>query len=170
MPMRRRHLRSVLRIESTDVHPGWSLGLFMSELSRQDDRAYLVAKVGSAVVAFAGMLYADDDAHITTIAVDPPWRGRRIATRLVLELARRARSDQARAMTLEVRTSNDAAIALYRTFGFGPVGVRKNYYADLGEDALIMWAHDIQEPAFQQRLDAIERSLPAPSIIDEIGR
>jgi hypothetical protein len=51
-------------------------------------------------------------------------------------------------MTLEVRVSNAAAIAMYRRFGFAPSGVRPDYYADDGEDALIMWAHDVDEPAF----------------------
>jgi ribosomal-protein-alanine N-acetyltransferase len=57
-------------------------------------------------------------------------------------------------MTLEVRVSNAAAIAMYRRFGFAPSGVRPDYYADDGEDALIMWAHDVDEPAFLTRVDA----------------
>ncbi len=158
-PMRRRHLRSVMRIERADIHPGWSVGLFLSELARHDDRTYLVAILDGTVVGFAGALFVDDDAHVATVSVDPEVRGRRIATRLVLELAREAIGRGATAMTLEVRASNEHAIALYRTFGFAPVGVRKNYYADLEEDALVMWAHEIGSDEFATRLAEIGERL-----------
>jgi ribosomal-protein-alanine N-acetyltransferase len=158
-PMRRRHLRSVVLIERADIHPGWSVGLFLSELSRSDDRTYLVATVDGKVVGFAGALYIDDDAHIATVSVDPDVRGRRVATRLVRALVSDALARRCTAMTLEVRASNEPAIALYRTFGFAPVGVRKNYYAELKEDALIMWAHEIQSDEFEVRLDGIDARL-----------
>lgn len=162
-PMRRRHLRSVIRIERADIHPGWSVGLFLSELARHDDRTYLVALVDGSVVGFAGALYVEDDGHITTVSVDPAVRGRKIATRLVRELVRDALERGSTAMTLEVRASNEPAIALYRTFGFAPVGVRKNYYADLKEDALVMWAHEIQGDEFASRLAAVDARLADPT-------
>lgn len=165
-PMRRRHLRSVLRIESRAVPKGWSLGLFMSELARGDDRVYLVAKVDGVVVGFAGMLYAGDDGHVTTVSVDEAWRGSRIGTRMVVALARAARAQGAEALTLEVRASNEAAIALYRRLGFAPAGIRRNYYQEIDEDALVMWASGIQEPGYARRLDAVEAGLPSPTRIE----
>jgi ribosomal-protein-alanine N-acetyltransferase len=60
-------------------------------------------------------------------------------------------------MTLEVRCSNEAAIGLYQRFGFAPAGVRVGYYADTGEDALIMWAHDIDQPEFLGRVAVAEK-------------
>jgi ribosomal-protein-alanine N-acetyltransferase len=78
-----------------------------------------------------------DDWHIMNIAVDPTARRRGLATALLEELFARAGRD--RAYTLEVRTSNGPAIALYEKFGFRAAGLRKRYYQDTGEDALIMW-------------------------------
>ena len=89
-PMRRRHLRSVLRIESCNSPRGWSLGLFMSELSYRDARVYLVAKHENRVIGFAGLLFAAEDGHVTTISVDPDYQQHRVATRMLLVL-RRAR-------------------------------------------------------------------------------
>src|SRR5438067_11462735 len=88
--MRRRHLRSVLRIEN-EVYPRpWSLGLFMSELGLRTGRIYLVARVGPRVVGYAGLLFSIDDGHVTTIAIDPEWQRCKIGTRLLLHLAREA--------------------------------------------------------------------------------
>jgi ribosomal-protein-alanine N-acetyltransferase len=64
--------------------------------------------------------------------------------------------------------SNDGAQSLYRAFGFAPAGVRKGYYVETNEDAMIMWAHDVDEPAYQERLDNIERSLPGVTIVDNL--
>jgi ribosomal-protein-alanine N-acetyltransferase len=80
-----------------------------------------------------------------------------LGTRLVLELVGVALADGAHSLTLEVRVSNRAAQALYRRFGMSPVGVRKKYYVD--EDALIMWAHDIDSEAYAERLAEIRDSL-----------
>jgi len=164
-PMRRRHLRTVMRIESQAVHHGWSVGLYLAELRRETDRRYVVARVGSnlnaAVVGYAGLLLQDEDAHVTTIGVDEQWQDRRIATRLLLVLARDAARRGARNLTLEVRATNEPAIRLYRRFGLAPAGIRKNYYADIGEDALVMWGHDIDSPAYAARLAAIEADTDA---------
>lgn len=155
VPMRRRHLRSVLRIESANGPGGWSVGLFLAELSRTEGRVYRVAKLGSSVVGFAGLLMVGDEGHVTTIAVDPAHRERRIGTRLVYELVTGARESGADALTLEVRSANTAAIALYRRFGFAPAGVRARYYRDPVEDALIMWAPDVRSAQYSQRLQRI---------------
>jgi ribosomal-protein-alanine N-acetyltransferase len=168
-PMRRRHLRSVLRIEGKNTMKGWSLGLFMSELSFHESRIYLVAKSGSRVIGFAGLLFAGDDGHVTTVSVDPDWKQRRIATRLMLVLTSRAVDRGAEALTLEVRPSNASAIALYQRFGFVPVGARKNYYRESNEDALVMWATDVQSPEYAARLEAIAAELPTATIEEEWG-
>ena len=170
VPMRRRHLRSVLRIEA-ETHPRpWSLSLFMSEMALRSSRAYYVARVDGLVVGYVGLMMNGDEGHITTIAVDPNWHRRRIATRLLLVAAREAIRRGAEALTLEVRMGNHAAQEMYRTFGFRPAGVRKNYYAETNEDALIMWAEDVNEAEFGRRLDTIDRSLPTATIIDDGGR
>lgn len=158
-PMRRRHLRAVVRIEAHSPHRPWSLGLFMSELSARSGRVYAVAKSGSTVVGFAGMLFSATDAHVTTITVHPDWHRRGVGTRLMLLLARQAREWGMSALTLEVGVGNDPAIGLYRRFGLAPAGTRKNYYTETGEDALIMWAHDVDGVEYAARLDRIEGAL-----------
>lgn len=163
-PMRRRHLRGVLRIEAHNTHRPWSLGLFMSELRQPDARVYAVALSNGTVIGFAGELFSVTDAHITTIATHPDWRRCGIATHLLLVLARQARLHGMNALTLEVAASNAPAQALYRRFGLAPVGVRKNYYEDLREDAVIMWAHDLDQDAYGQRLDRIEAALSHPHV------
>lgn len=159
-PMRRRHLRAVLRIEAQVYPRPWSLGLFLSELALRESRVYLVARVGTSIVGYSGLMLSGTDGHITTIVIDPAWHSYRIATRLLLALAGAAIDEGCNALTLEVRVSNDRAQALYRRFGFVPVGVRKGYYVETKEDALIMWAHDIDLPAYRSRLAEIEASVP----------
>ena len=168
-PMRRRHLRAVIRIEEQAVEHGWSIGLYLAELRREADRLYVVARVGSAVVGYAGLLLQGEDAHVTTLGVDQHWRGRRIATRLMLVLARHAAARGAANLTLEVRASNDPAVKLYRRFGLGPAGIRKNYYADIGEDALIMWGHEIDGAAYAARLASIEADLPTTTVLEGLS-
>ena len=164
--MRRRHLRGVLRIEQQVYPRPWTFGLFLGEISQRASRVYLVARVGSEVVGYAGMFRAVDDGHITTIAVDPAWQRRGIATRMLLALARAAVDRGCRNLTLEVRMSNSGAQALYQRFGFVPAGVRKGYYPETGEDALVMWANDIDTPAYAARLAAVERAMPGRTILD----
>ena len=86
---------------------------------------------------------------------------------LLTVLAREAIARGAASLTLEVRMSNKGAQELYRRFGFGPVGVRKNYYQEVNEDALVMWAHAVDQPAYSDLIDAIERALPDETIVED---
>ena len=167
--MRRRHLRSVLRIEERTSSTPWSLGLFLAE-ARRAERIYLVAREGSSVVGFAGLLFALTEGHVTTIAVDPDRQGARIGTRVLLVLLREAIARGATAITLEVRASNAAAQALYRRFGFVPAGSRKGYYRDPVEDALVLWAHDVDSADYSDRLNSIEADLGGPVVIERMAR
>ncbi|HLG00775.1 MAG TPA: ribosomal protein S18-alanine N-acetyltransferase [Acidimicrobiia bacterium] len=164
--MHRRDLRSVLRIE-TEVYPRpWSMSLFLSELALANSRSYFVAKIGRHVVGYAGLMMSDADGHVTTIAVDPDWHREKIGTRLMLALAREAIERDATSLTLEVRVTNKGAQALYRRFGFLPVGVRRNYYQETNEDALVMWADDVDTPGYRRRLNAIEDALPGATLTE----
>jgi ribosomal-protein-alanine N-acetyltransferase len=159
VPMRRRHLRGVVRIE-TQVYPRpWTHSLFVSELALRSSRAYVVAKVGRDVVGYAGLMMSLTDGHVTTIAVDPAWHRRGVGMRLLLTLAREAIDRGALAMTLEVRLSNRGAQEMYKRLGFTAVGVRKGYYADTGEDALVMWAYGVSEPPYLRLLQRIENGI-----------
>lgn len=164
-PMRRRHLRGVVRIEHDNSSRPWSLGMFLSELRYRETRRYVVAQRGGGVIGFGGLMLVGDDAHITNIAVDEAHRRGGVGSRMLLALARAAVDEGATQMSLEVRVSNKPAQELYRRFGFAPAGVRKNYYAALAEDALVMWASDIDTPAYALRLDAIDAELPADAVV-----
>lgn len=164
--LRRRHLRSVMRIEAKVYPRPWTLSLFLSELNLRSSRYYLAARVGGLVVGYAGLMFSVDEAHVTTIAVEPAWHRHHIGTRLLLQLARQALAVGARHLTLEVRLSNRAAQQLYRKFGFAPAGIRKNYYAETHEDALVMWAHDIDSEAYAARLAAIAAGVEGATFLD----
>lgn len=167
VPMRRRHLRSVLRIEAQVYPRPWSLSLFLSELALRSSRAYVVARVDGMVVGYAGLMLAGEDAHVTTIAVDPLWHRQKIATRLLAHLAHEALNLGARNLTLEVRMSNAPAQALYAAFGFSPAGVRKNYYAETNEDALIMWAEAIDSAEYSRRLAELQAAIPGTTVVGD---
>ena len=154
-PMRRRDLRQVLAIESQCYPRPWSRRVFEDELGLvvTGSRSYLTARIGRRIVGYGGV-WLIEDAHVTNVAVDPTLRRRGIATLLMAELARRAVAHGCRAWTLEVRVSSTGAQELYRRFGFVPAGVRTRYYEN-GEDALIMWCHDIAEPAYTARIDRL---------------
>ena len=158
-PMRARHVPEVLVIEAQVYPRPWSERLFAEELGRRG-RAYVVARAGDRVVGYAGLLMIADDGHVATVAVDPSWQGQGIARHLLLAVVRRAIELGARQLTLEVRVSNEVAQALYRAFGFAPAGARKAYYADDGEDALVMWCHDVATPSYAARLDQLEADSP----------
>ena len=159
VPMRRSHLKAVIAIERRIFPSPWSLGLYLSEITQPATRAYYVACVGPEVVGYAGMMVVVGEAHVTNIGVAPEWQRHGVARRLLLQLAGEARQRSAQHLTLEVRVSNVGAQALYHEFGFVPAGVRKNYYSEVHEDALVMWAHDIHTEAYRQRLEAIESRL-----------
>jgi [ribosomal protein S18]-alanine N-acetyltransferase len=158
-PMRRRHLRSVLRIEQQVYPRPWSMGLYLSELSQPSTREYLVARMGGHVVGYAGLMVVLEDGHVTNVAVDPRWHRHQVATRLLLQLLRRAAARQVERATLEVRWSNKAAQDLYRRFGFAPAGMRERYYVDNREDALVMWAHGLLTDDYAARLATIEAGI-----------
>jgi ribosomal-protein-alanine N-acetyltransferase len=168
VPMRRRHLRSVLKIESQVYARPWSLSLFVSELALRTSRAYYVAKVNGVLCGYGGLMVTDDDGHVTTLAVDPAWHRNKIGTRLLMTLAREAVRRGASNLTLEVRVGNHAAQEMYRRFGFRPAGIRKNYYVETNEDALIMWAEDVHEADYHRRLDAIEAALPNETVVEDL--
>jgi ribosomal-protein-alanine N-acetyltransferase len=164
--MRRRHLRGVLQIEQQVYPRPWTFGLFLSELGQRSTRLYLVARVGHRVVGYLGMLRSIDDGHITTIAVDPSWQRRGIASRLLAVGARAAAARGCHNLTLEVRVSNLGAQTLYRRFGFVPAGMRKGYYPENGEDAMVMWATDVDAPAYARRLADIEAGIEGLTVIE----
>jgi ribosomal-protein-alanine N-acetyltransferase len=156
-PMRRRHLRQAMPIEEAAYPTSWSRSVFESELDqvRDGSRHYVVARRGRQVAGYAGVWIVPDpdgdQAHVTNVVVAPAFRRQAVATKLLSVLAGEIIERGCVAWTLEVRASSEGAQELYRRFGFGPAGVRKNYY-DNSEDAIVMWCHDIDTPDYARRL------------------
>lgn len=152
-PMGLEHVPAVVAIEAAASASPWSEGLFRAEFDlAPESRSWLVAVRDDRTLGFAGAMYVADEAHVMNIAVDPGLRRQGLGRLLFRGLVDEAVGRGARHLTLEVRVSNGAARALYRRFGLAPAGVRRRYYPD-GEDALVLWAHDIDAPAFAERLD-----------------
>ena len=129
-------LPQVVAIERRAFTTPWSLAMFVLELSKPSG-VCLAADVEGELVGYLVCSRYDTVWHIMNIAVDPDRRRRGIATALLQALLERVGRDAP--VTLEVRHSNTGAIALYERFGFRSAGVRRRYYADNGEDAVIMW-------------------------------
>ena len=157
--MRRRHVRDVLAIERRVYPRPWSAALFFSEIAQRSSRSYLVAHTRKALVGYGGLMCQHDEGHITTLAVHPDYQHHRIGSRILMSLVREARSRGIQALALEVRVANWEAQRLYSWFGFRPVGVRKNYYSETGEDALVMWVDEVQGPDYEARLTKIETAI-----------
>ncbi len=111
------------------------------------------------IVGYGGLWVTIDEGHITTIAVDPVYRGRALGELILNGLIDRAREMSTSHLTLEVRVSNTVAQNLYLKYGFQPAGTRRRYYTDNGEDALIMWTDTIHSPAYQMRLNQLRQQL-----------
>lgn len=111
------------------------------------------------LAGFAGMWNVYDEAHITTIGVDPAYRGRGFGEVLLMSLFCEAIRRNATWVTLEVRVSNTVAQRLYAKYGMTVQMTRRRYYSDNGEDAYVMWSQSLRDPAYIERLDELHHAL-----------
>lgn len=116
----------------------WSKDSIKKELKNNLAR-YLVAQLDDKIVGYVGVWFVVDEGHITNVAVHSDYRGKKIGDKLVKEMVELCKENNIVAMTLEVRSSNTVAQNLYRKYGFKMGGIRKEYYSDNKEDAIIMW-------------------------------
>lgn len=133
---------AIHEIETLCFPDPWSLDTLVYELSKNPRAFYIVAELESQVVGYAGLWWIEDEGHITNVAVRPGYRNRRIGAGIIQVMLDFTGQEGIRHHTLEVRRSNLAAISLYEKFGFQIEGVRKGYYVNNREDALIMWRHE----------------------------
>lgn len=138
-PMRVRDLSEILKIERLSFTTPWSRGAFLSELLENDRAYYLVARSGERPVGYIGVWIIAGEGHITNVAVHPDFRRSGVGTRLLTAIGDLAREKGATRLTLEVRRSNAGAQRLYVALGFESAGIRRAYYRDNNEDAIIMW-------------------------------
>lgn len=144
MVVRRAGLGDVRRIREIDaqVYPTpWSESLTVTQVTGPR-RVHLVVEEDAVIIGHGGIMILDGDAHITTIAIDPLHQRRGLGDVVMKHLFNAAWANDCRGVTLEVRASNVAAIAMYEKHGMVSSGVRPGYYADNGEDAVIMWTQE----------------------------
>lgn len=142
--MTKKDIADIHRLEKLCFKTPWSQEAFRGELKNQAAH-YLVLCDGERIAAYGGMWVMFDEAHVTNVGVDPEYRRMGLGERLMRSLMRSASQMGATAMTLEVRAGNIAAQELYSKLGFERAGVRRGYYADTQEDALILWNNKITE-------------------------
>lgn len=130
----------VLQVEQACFTLPWSRAAFEAEVTDNTLADYLIMETAGKIIGYAGMWLILDEAHVTNIAVLAAYRRRGLGEKLVRALIEQAKQRGAVSMTLEVRVSNMAAQTLYRKLGFEKKGIRRQYYSDTREDALIMWA------------------------------
>lgn len=132
-------LDDVLSIESVSFRTPWSRGMFLEEMQHPFCHD-LVGLAGGQIVGYISFAIVYDEIHIRNIAVHKDWKRRSVASSLLSIMINVSSGQGARYATLEVRESNEAALGLYKKFGFVVKGTRPFYYSDTNEDALIMWA------------------------------
>jgi len=135
--MTERDLDEVMIIEKDSFTLPWSRPSYESELQNQYAN-YLICDWEGEVAAYVGMWTLFEEAHITNVAVGRKYRGRGMGSVLMLEEEKLARSKKAERILLEVRPSNISALTMYKGLGFVTTGIRKQYYTDNQEDALVM--------------------------------
>jgi ribosomal-protein-alanine N-acetyltransferase len=136
----RRDVPELLVIEVAQFPEPWSRTMLLDEISNVENRRYTVALEDKTIIGYLGVMFVMDELHINTIGTLPGKEGRGVATSLMDEAWEDAKARGISRATLEVAVSNQRAQALYARYGFRPVGIRKNYYERIQEDALILWA------------------------------
>lgn len=143
-PMQKDEVDKVIEIEEMaygDHH--WSKDSFYGELSNNLAHYFSAFDLDGNLIGYAGFWHIIDEAHITTIAINPNYRRKKIGEALLNRILQTCYENMVKYITLEVRVSNAAAIGLYEKYGFKSLGTRKGYYQNNNEDALIMWTENI---------------------------
>src|SRR5699024_10626891 len=119
-------IKDVMEVDKVSFQKPWTEDIFQLEIDKNDHAHYFVLTLEQKIIGYAGMWVVIDDAQITNIAISPEFRGYKFGVKR---------------LSLEVRASNIVAQKMYRKFGLVPGGVRKNYYTDNREDAIVMWVN-----------------------------
>lgn len=138
-PMQESDLENIMEIEQSSFTSPWSQFAFVSELKENEYARYFCLEVDGKIVGYMGLWFILEEGHITNVAITPSYRGNRWGEYLIRSVMKKMISEGMERMTLEVRESNIPAQHLYERIGFVKAGVRKGYYSDNREDALIMW-------------------------------
>jgi len=150
---------AVLAIEAISFNSAWPANAFTNEIRDNKLAFYFVGRLGGEIVAYAGIWVILEDSHVTTIAVHPDYRGRKLGEEMLIHILDEAIANGASWITLEVRESNESAQRLYRKYGFTTVSTRRGYYSDNNESALVMWAGNLRGPLYASRLTVLKDTL-----------
>lgn len=143
-PMQRDDVESVVALEAKAYgEHHWSKDSFYNELSNELAKYFSVFNENNELIAYCGSWHILEEAHITNIAVSPEYRRMHIGEALLKTVIDECYKNMVKYITLEVRAGNTPAIGLYEKYGFKSLGLRKGYYQDNNEDALIMWTENI---------------------------
>ncbi|WP_083953312.1 ribosomal protein S18-alanine N-acetyltransferase [Bacillus acidicola] len=132
-------LAGIMEVEHQSFSLPWTQDAFYNEFVHNQFAEYMVLIHEEKVIGYCGVWIIIDEAHITNIAVSPSFRGKKLGETLLGQVMNYARLKGAKTVTLEVRVSNSVARSLYKKLGFKEGGIRKNYYSDNQEDAIVMW-------------------------------
>ena len=141
VPMTFDDIDDVLKVEEECFVISWTREDFEREMVENKMALYFVAKIDEKIVGYAGMWHVVNEGQITNVAVLPEYRNMSVGSALMEELIKSAEEREMIGITLEVKISNYTAQRLYSKYGFKPEGIRKNYYKDTNEDAIIMWKY-----------------------------
>lgn len=170
-PMQQPDIATVASIERAVFSMPWSSNAYSYELRANPLSHYFVARTHAiergldgqgldpSIVGYGGFWMMLDEAHVCTLGVQPSWQRQGMGELLLATMIEAAMGLNANFVTLEVRVSNMPAQRLYEKYGFNPMGVRKGYYSDNHEDALIMTTEPINAPVYQSRFNRLQRML-----------
>lgn len=164
--MRHHDIEAVRNIDLVVYSRPWSTATWRRELG-DSQRHHLVATRAGEIVGHAGVLFVTDEAHLTTVAVAPTDQGRGVGTLLVLDLLDEAVARGVESAMLEVRATDRRTQRIYSRIGFGPAGIRKRYYSEPVDDAVIMWLSEIGSARLAERHEPIQSAALEWSIEDE---
>ncbi len=156
--MQREDIPRIMEIEKQCFTTPWHESAYLTELVNRS-AYYVVARVDDKIVGYSGMWVIIDEAHITTIGVDPKYRGKKIGEQILIAMLEEAQRRGARRATLEVRESNHLAQNLYRKYGFIPAAIRRGYYSDNNENAVVMWVDDMFSQDYQHMFKDLKQRI-----------
>jgi [ribosomal protein S18]-alanine N-acetyltransferase len=139
--MKDEDIDQILEVEHASFTTPWSREAFYNEIHNNKFAVYIVLEEDKKIIGYCGAWVVIDETHVTNLAILPEYRGRKLGEALLKKMMSVAKEMGAKSMTLEVRVTNDVAQSLYRKLGFQNGGIRKNYYSDNQENALVMWVN-----------------------------
>ena len=156
--MRAEDVPAIMVIERECFAVPWRESAYLTEIANRS-AYYIVACIDSEIVGYGGQWVIIDEAHITTLGVSKTHREQKIGEQVLVAILDEAIRHNARRATLEVRESNTAAQSLYRKYGFQPAAIRRSYYTDNQENALVMWVDNLSGLAYTAKFAELKQHL-----------